>query len=212
MGPLPMIEGPFTINGELMDMDVINVTIPLDNTEIWSFTNNTMVGHPVHIHDVEFNILDRNGSAPDAWETGWKDVIYVPPQGSARAIMRFEDFTDPDMPYMYHCHMLMHEDEGMMGQFVVVDPNSVGENNANDALVVWPNPSTGVLNLRLPTIKGTAEIRLTDAAGRMVHSGTINTTNGAATAQVEAVASGSYLLSITDKAGQRLVRQVIITH
>ena len=67
IGPLPMIEGPFTINGELMDMDVINVTIPLDNTEIWSFTNNTMVGHPVHIHDVEFNILDRNGSAPDAW-------------------------------------------------------------------------------------------------------------------------------------------------
>lgn len=212
MGPLPMIEGPFTINGALMDMDVINVTIPLDNTEIWSFTNNTMVGHPVHIHDVEFNILDRNGSAPDAWETGWKDVIYVPPQGSARAIMRFEDFTDPDMPYMYHCHMLMHEDEGMMGQFVVVDPNSVGENNANDALVVWPNPSTSVLNLRLPTIKGTAEIRLTDAAGRMVHSGTISTTNGAAIAQVEAVASGSYLLSITDKAGQRLVRQVIIAH
>lgn len=212
MGPLPMIEGPFTINGELMDMDVINVTIPLDNTEIWSFTNNTMVGHPVHIHDVEFNILDRNGSAPDAWETGWKDVIYVPPQGSARAIMRFEDFTDPDMPYMYHCHMLMHEDEGMMGQFVVVDPNSVGENSANDALVVWPNPSTSVLNLRLPTIKGTAEVRLTDAAGRMVHSGTINTTNGAAIAQVEAVASGSYLLSITDKAGQRLVRQVIIAH
>jgi len=210
MAPLPMIEGPFTINGALMDMDVVNVTIPLDNTEIWSFTNNTMVGHPVHIHDVEFNILDRNGSAPDAWETGWKDVIYVPPQGSARAIMRFEDFTDPGMPYMYHCHMLMHEDEGMMGQFVVVDPNSVGENIASDALVVWPNPSSGDLNLRIPTIKGSAEIRLTDAAGRVVHSGMINTTNGATTAHMEAVVSGSYLLSITDRSGQRLVRQVII--
>jgi len=210
MAPLPMIEGPFTINGALMDMGVVNVTIPLDNTEIWSFTNNTMVGHPVHIHDVEFNILDRNGSAPDAWETGWKDVIYVPPQGSARAIMRFEDFTDPGMPYMYHCHMLMHEDEGMMGQFVVVDPNSVGENIASDALVVWPNPSSGDLNLRIPTIKGSAEIRLTDAAGRVVHSGMINTTNGATTAHMEAVVSGSYLLSITDRSGQRLVRQVII--
>lgn len=212
MGMQQMIEGPFTINGEIMDMGVINLTVPLGNTEIWSFTNNTQIGHPFHIHDVEFNILDRNGATPDPWETGWKDVVYVPPMGSARVIMRFEDFADPDTPYMYHCHMLMHEDEGMMGQFVVVDPNSVGENSANDALVVWPNPSMGELNLRLPTIKGTAEIRLTDAAGRVVHSGTINTTNGAAIAQVEAVASGCYLLSITDKAGQRLVRQVIIAH
>lgn len=210
MSPLSMIEGPFTINGALMDMDVINVTIPLNNTEIWSFTNNTMVGHPVHIHDVEFNILDRNGFAPDLWETGWKDVIYVPPQGSARAIMRFEDFADPDMPYMYHCHMLMHEDEGMMGQFVVVDPNSVDENSANDALGVWPNPSTGALYMRIPTIKGTAEVSLIDATGRVVHSENINATNGASMVYVEAVASGPYLLSITDKTGLRLVRQVII--
>ena len=36
--------------------------------------------------------------------------------------MRFEDYADPDTPYMYHCHMLWHEDQGMMGQFVVVEP------------------------------------------------------------------------------------------
>ena len=212
MGPLPMIEGPFTINGASMDMGVINITIPLDNTEIWEFTNNTMVGHPVHIHDIEFNILDRNGTAPDVWETGWKDVIYVPQQGSARAIMRFEDFADPDMPYMYHCHMLMHEDEGMMGQFVVVDPNAVGEHDVNNSLVIWPNPSTGELNLRMPATKGSTEVRLTDAAGRMVHSETINTTRGASIVHAGAVAQGSYVLLVIDKTGQRLMHQVIITH
>lgn len=212
MGSMGMIEGPFTINGVMMDMDVINVTIPLGNTEIWEFTNSTMSGHPLHIHDVQFNILDRNGLAPDPWETGWKDVVYVPPMGSARVIMRFEDFADPDMPYMYHCHMLMHEDEGMMGQFVVVDPNAVDEHNMTDALMVWPNPSTGELNLRMPTIKGNAEVRLIDPMGRVVHYETITAQNGASFTHVGGLASGSYLLSITEKTGQRLVRPVIITH
>jgi bilirubin oxidase len=50
--PMGMIEGPFLINGELMDMDVINEVVPLGATEIWEFTNNTMVGHPIHIHDI----------------------------------------------------------------------------------------------------------------------------------------------------------------
>ena len=79
MDPMGMIEGPFTINGALMDMDVINETVPLGNTEIWTFQNNTQIAHPLHIHDIQFNILDRNGAPPDAWETGWKDVVYVPP-------------------------------------------------------------------------------------------------------------------------------------
>ncbi|MBK6629522.1 MAG: multicopper oxidase domain-containing protein [Flavobacteriales bacterium] len=84
--------------------------------------------HPIHIHDIQFNILERDGVAPDPWESGWKDVVMVPGlQGSVRVITRFDDFADPDMPYMYHCHLLMHEDEGMMGQFLVVDPNGIGE-------------------------------------------------------------------------------------
>lgn len=211
MGPLPMIEGPFTINGALMDMDVINVTIPLDNTEIWSFTNNTMVGHPVHIHDVEFNILDRNGSAPDVWETGWKDVIYVPPQGSARAIMRFEDFADPNTPYMYHCHMLMHEDEGMMGQFVVVDPNSVTE-HAAQGMTVWPTPSADVINIQWSNASGPVVATLSDAVGRTVVTEKLTLTNNVARMDVNGIGAGTYLLSITDHATKRLAQPVIIAH
>jgi len=212
MAPLPMIEGPFTINGALMDMDVVNVTIPLDNTEIWSFTNNTMVGHPVHIHDVEFNILDRNGSAPDAWETGWKDVIYVPPQGSARAIMRFEDFTDPGMPYMYHCHMLMHEDEGMMGQFIVVDPNSIEEEPARQDLYVWPNPSAGrTCTVRWPDVTGAVQATLMDACGRTVHRTTLSNTTSGVPLELPLLAAGHYTLRLTSTAGRTAQAALTLT-
>lgn len=209
MGMQQMIEGPFTINGEIMDMGVINLTVPLGNTEIWSFTNNTQIGHPFHIHDVEFNILDRNGAAPDPWETGWKDVVYVPPMGSARVITRFEDFADPDTPYMYHCHMLMHEDEGMMGQFVVVDPNGVTEHVAQ-SITVWPIPSTDVINIQFSNTSGPMVATLSDAVGRTILTEKLMLTNNVARMDVSAIGAGTYLLSITDQMGVRLTRPMII--
>lgn len=211
MGPLPMIEGPFTINGASMDMGVINVTVPLGNTEIWSFTNNTMIGHPFHVHDVEFNILDRNGAAPDVWETGWKDVVYVPAQGSARVITRFEDFADPVTPYMYHCHMLMHEDEGMMGQFVVVDPNGITE-QGDQAIAVWPNPSTDAINIRSSNASGPLQATLSDATGRIIRSEQLALSAGYGLIDMSDAAAGTYLLSLTDRAGMRYTRSVMITH
>ena len=76
--------------------------------------------HPFHIHDVQFLILTRNGSAPPKNERGWKDVVLVNASETVRIIAQFSEYADPDIPYMYHCHILEHEDAGMMGQFVVV--------------------------------------------------------------------------------------------
>lgn len=53
---------------------------------------------------------------------GWKDTVYVRPGSTLRLLLRFADYTDPDRPYMFHCHVLLHEDRGRMGQFVVVEP------------------------------------------------------------------------------------------
>ena len=61
-------------------------------------------------------------SPPPAELAGWKDTIHAEPQREYELILRFEDYTDPDTPYMYHCHLLWHEDQGMMGQFAVVEP------------------------------------------------------------------------------------------
>lgn len=202
--PMEMIEGPFEINGALMDMDVFNEVVPLGSTEIWEFTNNTMVGHPIHIHDIQFNILDRSGMPPEDWETGWKDVVYVPSMGSARVITRFDDFADPEMPYMYHCHLLMHEDEGMMGQFLVIDPNAIGETKAGQRTMhVWPQPfSNGRLNLRTALLNGNLNVVLRDAFGRIVHVSTANFTEGSAGIYPSQLAPGLYAVQILSRDGQ----------
>ncbi len=143
MGPAGMANGPFVINGASFDLDVINYEIPLGNTEIWQLTNMSGIAHPFHIHDVQFYILDINGAAPPAYLQGRKDVVLVPPMGgTVRFITQFNDFADDEVPYMYHCHMLTHEDAGMMGQFVVNGPNATGTVSEQSAFFAYPNPAT----------------------------------------------------------------------
>jgi len=112
--------GPMKINGVSMDMDRIDQTVKVGDTEIWEITNNSDLPHPFHVHDVQFLVLSRDESPPAENESGWKDTVLVMPRETVRIISRFSDFTDPDNPYMFHCHILEHEDAGMMGQFVVV--------------------------------------------------------------------------------------------
>lgn len=112
--------GNFLINGRRMAEDFINETIELNTTEIWELTNNSPMMHPFHVHNGQFQLLDRNGVAPPANEMGWKDTVRVGSGERVRIIMRFTDFSNAEAPYMYHCHILEHEDRGMMGQFVVV--------------------------------------------------------------------------------------------
>ncbi len=109
------------INGRRMDMNRIDETVTVGTTEIWEVTNIHPVSHSFHIHDVQFEVLSVDGQAPPPELSGRKDTVYLEPNRTYRLIMRFEDYADPDWPYMYHCHMLLHEDEGMMGQFVVVE-------------------------------------------------------------------------------------------
>ena len=213
MGPLEMIEGPLPKNGVLMDMDVINEVVPLGATEIWEFTNNTMVGHPIHIHDIQFNILDRNGAPPDAWETGWKDVVYVPPMGSARVISRFDDFADPEMPYMYHCHLLMHEDEGMMGQFLVVDNIGLDEPSTTTLARAWPNPiANGECRVTWPSATGAVQATIVDALGRVCQRTRLGSHTEGSTLPLPGLAPGNYLLRLTDARGNTEQLTLSLTH
>jgi FtsP/CotA-like multicopper oxidase with cupredoxin domain len=112
--------GPMTINGVSMDMNRIDQTIKLNDTEIWEVTNSSDLPHPFHVHDVQFLVLSRDGSPPPENEAGRKDTVLVMPRETVRIISHYSDFADPNDPYMFHCHILEHEDAGMMGQFVVV--------------------------------------------------------------------------------------------
>ena len=80
------------------------------------YGNDSGETHPMHIHDVHFQILDVDGRAPSAGDNGWKDTVLVPAWGSARVISKFTDNTGV---YVFHCHKLEHEDHAMMAQFEV---------------------------------------------------------------------------------------------
>ncbi len=116
----PAMDGSMGINGRSMDMDRIDVQVPLGSVEIWEIRNATPLTHPFHIHDVQFRVLDRVGAAPLPHELGLKDTVIIDAGSKVRVIAEFADFADAEHPYMYHCHNLEHEDAGMMGQFVVV--------------------------------------------------------------------------------------------
>ena len=117
-----------TINSKEMDHTRIDQVVKTGDVEIWEVRNESPFYHPFHIHGVQFQVLDRQrfgrpAGAPD-YEQGWKDTVTVLPAETVRLIMRFTEYSDPHTPYMFHCHILEHEDMGMMGQFVVVDdPN-----------------------------------------------------------------------------------------
>ena len=110
------------INGERMDMSRIDEVVHVGDTEIWEVRSTQAIPHSFHIHDVQFRVLTIDDEDPPPELAGRKDTIYLEPNRRYRLLMRFEDYADPEMPYMYHCHMLLHEDEGMMGQFVVIEP------------------------------------------------------------------------------------------
>jgi FtsP/CotA-like multicopper oxidase with cupredoxin domain len=110
------------INGRRMDMERIDAAVTVDTTEVWTVRNTDGMTHNFHVHDVQFQVLEIDGDPPPPRLAGWKDTIALPPGRDVRLIMTFADYADAGMPYMLHCHILRHEDDGMMAQFVVVAP------------------------------------------------------------------------------------------
>jgi FtsP/CotA-like multicopper oxidase with cupredoxin domain len=98
------------INGKLMDMARVDVSTKVGATEIWEIENVVGMDHPFHLHGFQFQILDRDG-VPEQYRA-WKDMINIPKHSTARIIVRYDDFPGK---WMFHCHILDHEDHGMMG-------------------------------------------------------------------------------------------------
>lgn len=115
------LDGHNSINGEKMDMNRIDVVVPAGAVEIWEITSNGQP-HTFHIHGASYTVLDVDGQLPPPHLRGPKDTVLVSPDHPVRLAVRFVSHVDPEMPFMYHCHLLRHEDNGMMGQFVIVEP------------------------------------------------------------------------------------------
>ncbi|UZN50028.1 multicopper oxidase domain-containing protein [Cupriavidus cauae] len=107
--------GVFGVNGRPFDMEPIDAEIRRGDTEVWQVSPE-MMAHPFHIHCVHFEVLSRNGSPPGVRDKGLCDTNMV--ENSVELLVRF-CHTAVTAPYMYDRHILEHEDNGRMGQFIV---------------------------------------------------------------------------------------------
>lgn len=128
---------PLLLLDHKMWADPITEKPLLGSTEIWSLTNITGFSHPIHIHLVQFQILDRRpfdldrynqdgqiiytgpSRPPSPNERGWNDIVSAPSAEITRVIMKFAPYTGH---YVWHCHILEHEDYDMMRPFLVIHP------------------------------------------------------------------------------------------
>ncbi len=104
----------FTINGLAFDPARVDTTVKLGDVEDWEFINPSMMAHPMHIHTNPFQLVDGSGNA----EAAWRDIAVAPAGGRVRVRMQFLDYPGKTF---YHCHILDHEDLGMMGILEIVE-------------------------------------------------------------------------------------------
>ncbi len=218
-GPHP---GLFNINNLQFVPETINDTINLGDTEVWTIENRTNKPHPFHIHDIQFYVIDvkdTNGvTQPMPVEyLGRKDDIWILPGDVVRFVTKFDDFGSP-MPfevatetYMYHCHILPHEDgmyaasnvhAGMMLQFAVWDGTVriTEAQEIGDGMQLYPNPAHDVLHLRGES-RIPSELRIYDIQGRLLHKEALSAFNGDVSIPVADLAVGMILVEWSSAKG-----------
>ena len=106
------------LDGRAFDMNRIDQQVRLGDIEIWE-VRGEMMAHPFHIHGVRFQVLRRGGRAAGSEDQGWRDTVMV-----EDPVELLVQFTQParSAPFMYHCHILDHEDLGMMGTLQIAAP------------------------------------------------------------------------------------------
>lgn len=107
-----------TINGREFEMDRIDEHVPFGSTEIWRFVNDSQFPHPVHMHEVQFQVLSRTGGRGRLfpWEGGLKDTVLLHPGETIEVLTTFDAYRGR---FLLHCHNLVHEDMGMMMNYAI---------------------------------------------------------------------------------------------
>jgi blue copper oxidase len=192
----------FTLDGSLYSTTMAPKTVNLNAIEQWTIVNNNIFGHTFHLHDVFFKIISRSGgnigTTVRSYEQGWKDSVWLPIGGTVTFIAKFDDYADSTWPYMYHCHALTHEDEGMMGQFTVNTSLATDENVAPTAFKLYPNPVADKLFINLENLENEIYyITITTLEGRVAMMlPKPEWQNGI---DVTSLATGTYILKLTDE-------------
>lgn len=216
----PVILGPnaFIINHKLFKLDYNEYEVPVGNTEIWQITSTSAFGHPFHIHDVQFNIISVNGVPPTPAQAGWKDVVFVPgrmgPGGAGnivKFIARFDDYADKLHPFMYHCHIALHEDEGMMGQFVVTGTSTANNDHQFDAVdfTLYPNPAQSKVFVQFVNpVESAYYIKIINALGKtVIMLPSPELTNGI---DISSLKAGVYYMQLTQNSTKQMTSKTFL--
>jgi FtsP/CotA-like multicopper oxidase with cupredoxin domain len=200
----------YTIDGSPYELNVINDTVCVNSKEIWTIHNVSPIAHPFHIHKIQFrilDILDKNNTYVDLKSHGFngpKDDVLVLPGWKLRFLGQFDDYPSPIMPeltYMYHCHILTHEDSlggGMMHQFIVTNEgaclSSIDEaESKKPTMELFPNPSTGILHLKGQS-NYPSKTSILDLQGRLMREQQIPALDGNATINIDGLPNGLYFV------------------
>ena len=111
----------WTLDGNPYAAKRVVLKVPLGSTQLWELRNNTKVTHFIHIHEEQWHTVLRDGKKPPPWERGLEDTWRLDPGERVRVAAKFTDYIGV---FMIHCHMLDHEDDGLMAQWAVVDPRT----------------------------------------------------------------------------------------
>ena len=108
----------FLIDGKSFDMARVDLTSNVGDVELWEIYNGSDMDHPLHIHGTQFQVVEREklGNKTAAPFLAWKDTVNITSKETVRIKLRY---ATPGLR-MYHCHILEHEDNGMMGTLNVV--------------------------------------------------------------------------------------------
>lgn len=153
-----------TINGKTYDLDRVDFEAESGSYEIWEFRNQEAgMFHPMHIHGRQFYVISRSGGTLLPTDKGLKDTILVNPQETVRLAVRHSDY---DGLFLFHCHNLEHEDEGMMQNYLLKKPTGIQESEQAQ-LVVSPNPANRSFRIH-SNVSPIARIDVIDVHGNLV--------------------------------------------
>ncbi|MEO8514133.1 MAG: multicopper oxidase domain-containing protein [Ignavibacteria bacterium] len=196
------------INGHFFDMNTIEWEIPLNSLEEWKIINNTPDFHPMHAHGMQWQLLARNGNTnlpPN--DKGWKDTVLVNSLETVRVLVKFTDYKGI---YLFHCHNLEHEDDGMMLNFKVIDPIGIQQISSEvpqrfELHQNYPNPFNPSTKIKFDISNShgrevDAVLKVYDARGREVselYNGKITTGSYEAEWKPSYMPSGTYFAKLT---------------
>jgi FtsP/CotA-like multicopper oxidase with cupredoxin domain len=192
------------INDQAFDINRIDAEVPLGDLEQWTFTSEGASTHPIHVHGVQFQVIDRGkGNAADPTELGWKDVVRLDPLGTVNTLIKFTDYTGL---FLIHCHKLEHADVGMMSNFEVLPQDAVHKKvDESSALELKPNPASDYTIITYQSLSSDESLIITDSKGVALYKETLGAGSSSFILLTDRFANGAY----TVKLGNLIAKMIV---